>query len=152
MNGGQDVKDTEMEKAVLRFKDGRLLKGYLAKFSPRLAKVVLKEEGNSETHTVKMADLKAVFFVRSFEGDRSYKEKKTYGATKPRGNRLFIKFSDGESLVGFLKGTVPWDKGFFLSKPDRTVKGFYVLPVDADANNLKVFVVSSAVTDVTVVP
>ena len=147
------MKDTDkQEKAVLRFKDGRLLKGYLKRFSPRLAKLVLHEEGTDETHTVQMNDLKAVFFVRTFTGDRAYREKKTYGASRSRGNRLFIKFSDGESMVGFLKGTVPWDKGFFLSRADRTVKGFYVLPVDSDANNEKVFVVSSAVVDVTVVP
>jgi len=54
--------------------------------------------------------------------------------------------------VGFLEGDVPWEKGFFLSKRGSNRKGFFLLPVDEDTNNIKVFVVSSSVDAVTVVP
>jgi hypothetical protein len=64
---------------------------------------------------------------------------------------VFVKFRDGESLLGFLEGDFPWEKGFFLSRQDKGLKGFFLLPVDEDANNIKVFVVSSSVVDVTVV-
>jgi len=47
---------------------------------------------------------------------------------------------------------VPWERGFFLSKKDSDLKGFFLLPVDEDTNNIKVFVVASSVDDVTVVP
>jgi small nuclear ribonucleoprotein (snRNP)-like protein len=140
------------EKVVLRLSDGSALKGYLNGFSPRADEVELVDAVTSETHRVDVAKMKAIFFVRSFEGDPRYREKKTYGASKSRGNRVYIRFKDGESLVGFLQGVVPWDKGFFLSKQGGDGKGFFLLPVDEDVNNRKVFVIASSVADVTVVP
>jgi small nuclear ribonucleoprotein (snRNP)-like protein len=140
------------ERVVLRLSDGSVLKGYLNGFSPRADEVVLADAVTSETHHVDIAKMKAIFFVRSFEGDENHREKKAYGITKTRGNRVYIKFKDGESLVGFLEGEVPWEKGFFLSGSGGDGKGFFLLPVDEDANNRKVFVVASSVADVTVVP
>ncbi len=145
-----DLKETD--KAVLRFNDGRLMKGYLELFSADQPVVKIKAAGTGEQFSVNTDELKAIFFVRSFEGKIGYHEKKVYGISKPRGHRVFIKFTDGEGLVGFLEGDVPWDKGFFLSKQDRNLKGFYLLPVDLDSNNIKVFVIASSVKDVTVVP
>lgn len=143
------------EKTVMRFIDGRLLRGYLKSFAPDLNEVHLEEAETDRIYPVRIEDVKAIFFVRSFEGDRTYKEKKAYGVSRPKGQKVLVKFRDGEFLVGFLEGNVPWKKGFFLSnlsKPDKGLKGFFLLPVDADANNIKVFVVSSSVVDVTVVP
>ncbi len=140
------------DKAVLRFNNGNVLKGYLKDFSPNMSEIALEESANRKIHAVKMDELKAIFFVRSFQGDSEYREKKAYGISKPRGQRVFIKFRDDESVVGFLEGDVPWEKGFFLSRQDKKSKGFYVTPVDEDSNNIRVFVVSSSVKDVTVVP
>ncbi len=142
----------EKDKVVLRCTDGSVVKGYLKKFSPRADEAVISEAATSETRRVKIGDMKAIFFVRSFEGNRGHREKKTYGATRVKGNRVFIKFKDGESLVGFLEGEVPWEKGFFLSRRRDGGKGFFLQPVDEDVNNLKVYVVASSVEDVTVVP
>jgi small nuclear ribonucleoprotein (snRNP)-like protein len=140
------------EKVILRLSDGGVLKGYLNGFSPRADEVEFVDAVTSETHRVDVAKMKAIFFVRSFEGDRQYREKKRYGSSKARGNRVYIRFKDGESLVGFLEGDVPWEKGFFLSKSVSDGKGFFLLPVDEDANNRKVFVIASSVADMTVVP
>ncbi len=140
------------EMSVVRLNDGSLLKGYLKGFSPGKATVVLQEAETDEVHKLKTVDVKAVFFVRTFEGNCDYNEKKSYGVRKPMGNRVFVKFRDGERLVGFVEGKVPWDKGFFLSKRENKEKGFFLLPADEDANNIKVFVISSSVDDVTVVP
>jgi hypothetical protein len=141
----------DREKTVLRFSDGRLLKGYLKGFAPDLDEVRLEEAVTKRIWPVPMEEMKAIFFVRSFEGDRTYREKKAYGVSKSKGQKVFVKFRDGESLLGFLEGDLPWEKGFFLSRQDRGLKGFFLLPVDEDANNIKVFVVSSSVVDVTVV-
>lgn len=140
------------ERSVVRFNDGSILKGYLRVFSPDIDEVVLREVKTDEVRTLRVADMKAVFFVKSFEGDFDYREKKSYGIRKPTGNRVFVKFKDGERLVGFLDGKVPWEKGFFLSRKENDGKGFFLLPVDEDTNNIKVFVISSSVDDVTVVP
>ncbi len=140
------------EKSVVRFTDGRMLKGYLGDFSPDKEEVALLEVDTGKVHMLRVNDMKAVFFVKSFEGDFDYREKKSYGKRKPTGNRVFVKFKDGERLVGFLEGRVPWEKGFFLSNKENDGKGFFLLPVDEDTNNIKVFVISSSVDDVTVVP
>jgi hypothetical protein len=143
----------EREKSVMRFRDGRMLKGYVKDFSPDRDDVIFDEAGTGRMHAISLEEMKAVFFVKSFEGDYGYREKKSYGIRRPVGNRAFVRFKDGEHLVGFLEGKVPWQKGFFLSgREDVARKGFFLLPVDEGANNIKVFVVSSSVDDVTVVP
>lgn len=140
------------EKAVMRLNDGRLLKGFVEKFSEELPELALKDADSGMTHTIITRDVKAVFFVRCFEGDQEYKEKKSYATVRPKGKRVFVKFRDGEGIIGFLDGDVPWEKGFFLSKGNKGKQGFYLWPVDKDSNNIKVFVVASSVDDVTVVP
>lgn len=144
------------EKVVLRFANGTVLKGYLRDFSPKQSSVIFEKYGDKETHTVALRDLKAIFFVKTFTGDPQKTEKKIYGISKPKGKRVFIKFKDNEHLVGFLEGDamldLPWDRGFYLSKDDKGLKGFFLLPVDLDSNNIKVFVVASSIGDVTVVP
>ncbi len=139
-------------RAVLRFNDGKILKGFIIGFTSETDVVSIEE---AETHKALTTDihlLKAIFFVRSFEGNRHYREKKSYGLTRPKGRKIFIKFKDGEDMVGFLIGDVPWEKGFFLSKSDNAQKGFFISPADEDSNNEKVFVISSSVKDVTVMP
>ena len=142
----------DMEKTVTRLNNGNLLKGYMRDFSPNRNELTVEEKGTARQHLVKIEDLKAVFFVKSFEGDHEYRERKSYGIAKIKGQRVFVKFRDGESMVGFLEGEVPWERGFFLSKQYSDLKGFFLLPVDEDTNNIKVFVVSSSVDAVTVVP
>ena len=140
------------ERVVCRFNNGHILKGYLQGFNPEMPEVMVRDETNGNTAAIRMDDLKAVFFVRSFEGDDCHREKKAFGTVRAKGNRVYIKFNDGESLVGFLEGEVPWERGFFLSRKNAALQGFFLLPVDDNANNLKVFVVASAIDDVTVVP
>jgi hypothetical protein len=140
------------DKTVLRFNDGRILKGFVHDFTSETNVVTIQEAETDKISTVNIEQLKAIFFVRSFEGDRHYREKKSYGITRPKGRKIFIKFKDGEDIVGFLEGDFPWKKGFFLSKREDPLKGFFILPVDKDSNNVKVFVVSSSIIDVTVVP
>ena len=141
-----------MEKTVTRLNNGNLLKGYMRDFSPNRNELTVEEKGTARQHLVKIEDLKAVFFVKSFEGNHEYRERKSYGIAKIKGQRVFVKFRDGESMVGFLEGEVPWERGFFLSKQDSDLKGFFLLPVDEDTNNIKVFVVASSIDEVTVVP
>jgi hypothetical protein len=141
-----------MKKAVLRYHNGDTIKGYVKDFSPVKDRVIVKDHDSENVHVVNIDELKAIFFVRFFIGDQNYQEKKVYGIRRPRGKRVFIKFTDGESLVGFLEGDVPWEHGFFLSRMDENLKGFFLIPVDQESNNEKVFVIASSVKDVTVVP
>jgi len=143
----------EGEKAVLRFLDGTILKGYLEGFTEEATEITVHAIGAKTKTTVNADRLKAIFFVKTFEGDRQYSEKKSYGIRKPKGHRTFIKFNDGEDMVGFIEGKVPWEKGFFLSvQKTKKLKGFYLLPADEGSNNNRVFVFAGAVRDVTIVP
>ncbi len=138
------------ERVVARYNDGRVLKGYTKNFTAESDYFLLNEAGSGKEHRVAVADLKAVFFIKSFEGNKEYREKKAFGVSTHDGHRVYIKFSDQESLVGFVDGEIPWDKGFFVSGEGSGVKGFFLVPVDRDCNNVKVFVVGTSVKDVTV--
>ncbi|NJD57410.1 MAG: hypothetical protein FIA94_13545 [Nitrospirae bacterium] len=140
------------EKIVLRFLDGTILKGYLEGFSEEASIVTVRAAAMDRAVEVDVDNLKAIFFVKTFEGNSRYNEKKSYGIRKPQGNRTYVKFNDGEDMVGFITGEVPWDKGFFLSGHKGKVKGFYLLPTDKGSNNIRVFVYTSAIRDITVVP
>ncbi len=136
------------QKAILRLLDGRLIKGYMDNFSPSDGYVFI-EDTSSNVHEVSVDELKAIFFVRSFEGDKGRSERKSFAGTARQGKRVFVRFKDGESMMGYTEGDVPWQKGFFLEA--KKGKGFFLAPVDSESNNIKVFVVAAAVRDVTMV-
>lgn len=128
-------------KIVVRFADGRLLKGNTADFGPErpMFHVTPATEKNppAAVEKVKVADLKAVFFVKDFAGDPSYNELKTFGETRlPQGRRIQVEFKDGEILVGTTTGYQPGRVGFFL------------VPADPKSNNDRCFVVAGAVKEV----
>jgi len=138
------------ERIVARFNDGRVLKGYTRDFTAESDFFLLDEIGSGKEHRIAVADLKAVFFIKSFEGNKEYRERKAFGVSAHDGHKVYIKFSDQESLVGFVEGEIPWEKGFFVSRDGGRAKGFYLIPVDRDSNNVKVFVVGTSVEDVTI--
>ncbi len=140
------------EKVVIRFMDGMMLKGIVKNFSVATDEIHFEEAGSGITHDVPFADLKAVFFVKSLEGDPAHREKKLFSARKDPDHawrKIFIKFKDGENLYGFLKGEVPWKQGFFVAEPQTAARGFFVIPTDEESNNIKIFVVGSSIKDIT---
>ncbi len=140
----------EGEKAVARFRDGRVVKGHVRGFSIESDMVMLNDQKTQQEMPVPISELKAIFFVKNFGGFSKHVERKAFGIRKNPGKKVFIKFSDKETLVGFIEGPVPWDKGFSLAKLGRKVKGFFLTPVDENSNNDKVFVVGSAIQDITI--
>lgn len=136
----------ENQRAILRFLDGSMLKGLIKDFTLADDSVYIEDE-SSEKQKIKLKQLKAIFFVRKFEGNKEHREKKSFSGSKRTGKRLFVKFKDGEQMTGYLEGETPWDKGFFLDL--KKSSGFFLIPVDQDSNNIKVFVVTSALQDVT---
>ena len=135
---------------VARFRDGRMVKGYVKAFSSESDTVVLTDEKTREENRVALEELKAIFFVKSFQGVREHVEKKAFGIRKLAGRKVFVKFHDKETLVGCIEGAVPWDKGFSLTKLGEKTKGVFLTPVDGDSNNVKIFVVGSAIQDITI--
>jgi hypothetical protein len=85
---------------------------------------------------VKLAQLKALYFVRSLAGDPEHQEGTTIEPSDARvrgAYRIAVTFADGEQLVG-LTVRYPPVKPFF-----------FVLPADAVSNNARVLVNRAAV-------
>ena len=137
----------DRQRVILRCLDGRLIRGSIGDFSAADEVVDLEDE-SSQVQKFRVNELKAIFFVRTFEGKPEYSERKSFRDPVSLGKRVFVKFKDGESMTGYIEGGVPWEKGFFLESSKGP--GFFLIPVDSESNNIKVFVVASSVWDVTV--
>ena len=119
-------------KIVLHFNDGKIEKGTTTDFSPRYPSFhILNLQGIS--HQVDISQLKAIFFVRDFGGKMYKVEKKVFPSKRLPGKKVQVKFTDNEVLLGYTQGYDPRRTGFFL------------LPVDPESNNERIFVVLSSV-------
>jgi small nuclear ribonucleoprotein (snRNP)-like protein len=140
---------TEAEKVVLHLVGGRIFKGTLTFFDPASPTVRLRLSQDSDLMEISTAETKAIFYVKKFEGNRQYNEKKKFGIVKTRGKRVMIRFKDGEILVGYVdRYFSEKEKGGSLAIfSDLQKKGFFLYPADPQSNNTKVFVVTSSLMD-----
>lgn len=134
---------------VAKLKDGTVVKGSLISFEPDRNLVLLQQAGPASPTELPLDTLKAVYFVRSLQGDRSHHKSKAFTITNPPGMRLLVRFHDGEVLTGFLESPLPWPKGFHISKPDPHIPGFMLCPSDPEGNNERIYVVNSSVMELT---
>ncbi len=123
---------------VARYRDGRVIKGTTYDFGP-LKKgfhvVPLGEEGGKVSNVL-FSDLKAVFFVKSLEGKQDHPSAREEVDEKAEPGGLMkvkITFLDGETLVGTTQG-------YALERD-----GFFVVPLEEDSNNRRIYVLSKAV-------
>jgi len=138
----------ENQKVILRFVDGKMLKGFIRDLKISEEYLYIEDESNHQ-HKVRLKELKAIFFVRKFEGERQHQERKSFTGTLPGSKRVFVKFKDGESIMGNMEGEIPWERGFFLESMKE--KTFTIIPVDEDSNNTKILVVTTSVKDVAMI-
>jgi len=128
---------TKVNQAVVAFLDGRRLKGYIFNFSAirEVFRLFPSEKATHESGTdVLMKDLKAIFFVKDFSGDPAYKESPEHDAPQ-RGRKIEITFADGEKLTGITDAY------------NKQKLGFFVFPLDAGSNNVRIFVINRNVHD-----
>ena len=101
-----DSTDKNGAHVVVHYKAGRLLKGYTHDFRPGESTFTLVSEqrrDKGQTYLVKVGDLKAVFFVRSLNGNMFYREKKKFAEVNMshlRGIGIRLHFKDGEVIRG----------------------------------------------------
>jgi hypothetical protein len=95
-----------MNRIVARFQDGRVLKGHSEDFLPAKGRFHLTPIGaapEARPIDVSLADLKAVFFVRDFEGDKSHVDLRIFDPSQPVVGRklrvLFIVPADTTSNI-----------------------------------------------------
>lgn len=124
-----------VNKVVVRFKDGVIMKGQTSDFFPNKKEFHLEVQ-TGEIVSINTEQLKAVFFVKDLEGDKNRKD--MYDDIIAGGGRkIEVQFADGEVIVGFSQGY----------SPDRI--GFFFIPADKKGNNDRIFVVTSATKKIT---
>lgn len=125
-------------KVVVAYLDGHREKGYIFNFSAVKASFTLfRKGGGPEDKGVEtqVEDLKAIFFVRDFDGNPSYKEPPVL-ERPAHGRRVDVTFRDGEKLTGATDAYNPQKLGFFMFPPDK------------QNNNVRIFVVTQNATQV----
>ncbi len=128
----------EQNMIVVKRKDQTVLKGRTNDFFPNRIRFHLEQMDGSIIDVV-VEDLKAVFFVKDFEGDKDHKD--SYNDTIGNaGRKTKVKFKDGEIIYGYTLGY----------SPER--QGFYLTPADLGSNNERIFIVTSATENVQFVP
>ena len=121
----------QKRKVVVRLKDKTSLKGKISNFSP-LYNFFQLELLDGDSVIVNIDKIKAMFFVKSFEGNKQYNykyEDKLLWA----GDKITLKFNDGEKIVGYAQHS------------DFTPKGYFITPADVNGNNTYIFASRSAI-------
>lgn len=127
---------------VAHFLDGRILKGTSLDVDPNRPTCHIRTSA-SEMVPVRLDEMKALYFVKSLEGNRTHKDasKPEPGDVRLHGVRqIEITFKDGEKMVGLTHHYPP------------TRNFFFVLPIDPQTNTIRLLVNRFAVTRIDAVP
>jgi hypothetical protein len=133
-----NVMPGEPNKVVVHYKNGAVIKGTTLDFVAEKPKFHLTHP-DQRIEEIDLETTKAVFFVKTFEGNKDYREPKDFSGVKPadlRGLKVKVAFQDGETVLGSTMGY------------NKQRKGFFILPVDPQSNNIRIYVVASAVKDI----
>ncbi|HEX6850205.1 MAG TPA: hypothetical protein VF139_02275 [Candidatus Polarisedimenticolaceae bacterium] len=121
-------------RVVARFADGRVVKGTIQDFAPGRALFHIQpSEPGAAPMKVPVGALKALFFVKDYEGDPKRKDRVDFDEASGQGRRLIVHFTDGEAIAGITSAFAPDKPGFFMT------------PADPNTNNERIFVLRSAV-------
>ncbi len=124
-------------KIVAHTRDGRIVKGLTHDFdSSREVFHVLPAEGGGIPVRLRVADLKALFYVKDWLGNRDYDPPAGFGPGMAHGRRCVVTFQDGEVIFGF---TPDYAEG---------AVGFTLFPSDPADNNERLWVLSAAVKEI----
>ncbi len=120
---------------IARFRDGKMIKGTTHDFGPNKQFFHVYDGGDETTGAicVSMDSLKAVFFVKSYEGQKERDEAYDFQNVKGHGKKVAMMFDDGEIIAGYTMGYKADGQGFFL------------LPADPGSNNARVYILNQAI-------
>ena len=133
------------DKVVAHYKNGRVVKGHARDFDPGGESFLLQPyAAEQQPVNVSFEDLKAVFHVKTFEGNPDHAPSSEdvgevveprFRAVMSKAQKALLEFSDGERMWGFAQGVEGGNPGFFF------------FPTDSGSNNLRIYVVRSALKD-----
>ena len=122
------------KKIVVHLKNGTIRKGVTHDFSPEGDKFhLLPAEGGGVPVRVSHEDMKALFYVKDFLGDRDFVARRQFDEARKAGRKAIVSFKDGEEIWGYLG-----------EGADDAARGFFFFPSDTEDNNIRIFVVRSA--------
>ncbi len=131
--------NSTLQKVIVRTRDGKVIPGFANKDRIKKTLKIINQQGKEKTF--RMDKLKAVFFVKDFQGNPEYDEIKFLN--KQAVSSMIwarVEFFDGEVL----EGKIPNNMELIYSP------GFYLSPSDQDTNNRRVWVVKSALKNFTI--
>lgn len=145
-----DIMSSKSEKVVVQF-GSRTIKGYLEspawnsleellnRSRPNSVEVFrIRPLGSDVVEEICAKDIKAVFYVNSFDGNSSRNHLNFYtNAPIVHGIWMRLQFIDGEVMEGIVHNSVR-----YLLDP-----GFFLIPTDPGSNNKLVYVVKSWLAD-----
>jgi hypothetical protein len=119
------------QKIVVNMRGGAVHKGVTHDFSPKQDSFhVLPAEGGGVPVRVQMSDMKAMFWVKDYLGNRDFVARRDFDPGRAEeGRRAILTFADGETMWGV------------VTEDDPAVPGFFFVPSDERDNNVKIFVV-----------
>ena len=128
------------QRLVVRYKENRRQRGVCFALNPQDAGFHLdlvddKGMPAGQTKFIEFQDLKAVFYVKSFDG--KFDKSVVYREWSPEGTELVVEFNDGEVV-----------RGFSLRRYRGDEPRFYLIPKDSSSNNISILVEASAVNQV----
>jgi hypothetical protein len=141
---------TKLEKVIVQY-GNRILKGYLDSPAWNTLEELLSNAPSSSPQTFRIRrldsdvvevipaqDLKAVFYVNSFEGNPSHKQL-NFSTSAPIVHGIWVRlqFSDGEVMEGIVHNSLR-----YLIDP-----GFFLIPTDPGSNNKLAYIVKSSLVD-----
>lgn len=118
------------EPVVVHFADGRTLSGYTDGFLANQTEIVVTEVATGESVEVELGEVKIVCFVRDLVSSGVVRHREAppiYFSTVP-GRRVELLFKDGEKMGGI------------VNLRDEPRGGFFLAPLNPNANNIQVYV------------
>ena len=132
--------ETKLGKVIIRTRDKRVFRGFSKADLINDQVQLIDAKGNQQQFDLQ--ELKAVFFVKDFEGDSDYRVVRfVRGSAVPQWLWAQATFFDGETIEGRVRNG--------LSLFDN--RGVFLWLSDEESNNEVVFVVRSALRDFRIV-
>jgi len=125
-------------KIVVHMKSGDIHKGVTHDFAPDSESFhVLPAEGGGVPVRVRADQMKALFYVKDFIGNSDFIARRAFDEAHRAAHRAILTFDDGEEIWGVLGDLAD----------DEAATGFYFYPADTKDNNIRIYVVRSALKE-----
>ncbi len=136
----QSKRRVERQRLVVRTREGKTFYGSCLALNPLSTGFSLEMaestgEPTGKTNRFNFNDLKAVFYVKSFDGKES--KDTQVGHTPPAGAPMIVEFADGEIMQGYV-----------MQRVNADTPRFHLIPKESNSNNISILVETAAVAGV----